>query len=91
MKHIDQAKTILKCLGMPPRQCNEVSAFTILALANIKQTDSWSKAKPVRVRIHDILLFISKEYGRGYAENTRENIRRQVIHQFEHYYYGFEG
>jgi len=60
-----------------------MSAFTLLSLANIKKTDSWGKARPVRLRIHDILLFASKEYGRKYAENTRETIRRQVIHQFE--------
>jgi len=83
LKHIEEAKIILKCMGLPPRQCNEISALTLLALANIKQTDPWNKTKPVRLRIHDILLFAAKEYGREYAENTRETVRRQVIHQFE--------
>jgi hypothetical protein len=29
------------------------------------------------------LIEIKNRYGREYAENTRETIRRQVIHQFE--------
>lgn len=35
------------------------------------------------LRIHDILTTIREHYGRDYAENTRETVRRQVIHQFE--------
>lgn len=34
-------------------------------------------------RVHDILIEIKQRYGREYAENTRETIRRQVLHQFE--------
>ena len=33
--------------------------------------------------IQDILIFIQKHYKKQYAENTRETIRRQTIHQFE--------
>jgi len=70
-------------LGLPAPQCNEISAITFLALANIGKRDPWSKATPVRLRIHDILGFAQDRYKHKYAENTRETIRRQVIHQFE--------
>lgn len=83
MRRIKQTQKILQNLGLPPRQCNEISAITFLALANVGKGDRWSKAKPIRLRIHDILLFAQNQYQRKYAENTRETIRRQVIHQFE--------
>ncbi|MCI0398611.1 MAG: restriction endonuclease, partial [Chloroflexi bacterium] len=41
-----------------------------------------AQARSRVLRIHDILLEIQARYGRQYAENTRETIRRQVIHQF---------
>ncbi len=34
------------------------------------------------IRIHDIMVFIQEHYGKQYAENTRETIRRQTLHQF---------
>lgn len=30
------------------------------------------------------MVFIQEHYGKQYAENTRETIRRQTLHQFEH-------
>lgn len=83
MGKIDEAQEILKALGLPQAQQNEISALTFLALADIKENDSWKDAKPVRLRIHDILIFAKTAYDREYAENTRETVRRQVIHQFE--------
>lgn len=35
------------------------------------------------MRIHDILVEMKQRYDREYAENTRETVRRQVIHQFQ--------
>ena len=83
MRRIKQAQKILKGLGLPPRQCNEISAITFLALANIGKSDPWASAAAQRLRIHDVLIFAQTKLRRKYAENTRETIRRQVIHQFE--------
>lgn len=83
MKKIEEAQDILRSIGLPARQYNDSAALTFLALGNIKEEDSWADAKAVRLRIHDIIIFISKYYNISYAENTREIIRRQVIHQFE--------
>jgi len=57
---IEEAQEILKALGLPPAQQNEMSALTFLALTNLREKDSWKKAKPVRLRIHDILIFARK-------------------------------
>jgi hypothetical protein len=83
MGKIQEAQEVLKMLGLPLAQQNEISALTLLALAQLNEETSWSEAKRQTLRIHDILIEIKKSYGREYAENTRETIRRQVIHQFE--------
>ncbi len=83
MGKIQEAQEALKALGLPPNQQNEISALTLLVLAQLSEETPWSKAKQQSLRIHDILLEIKNRYGREYAENTRETIRRQVIHQFE--------
>ncbi|HUU89489.1 MAG TPA: BsuBI/PstI family type II restriction endonuclease [Candidatus Glassbacteria bacterium] len=83
MGKIEEGIYILKSLGLPRAQQNERSALTLLALLDLKEDDSWSVAKQRIIRIHDILVFIQENYGRKYAENTRETIRRQTLHQFE--------
>jgi len=83
MGKIDEGLSILKALGLPKAQQNERSALTLLALLDLKKNTPWSKAKSRLIRIHDILIFIQENYGKQYAENTRETIRRQTLHQFE--------
>jgi hypothetical protein len=83
VSRLKQAQTILRSLGLPHAQCNEISGLTLLALAAVGNRTQWSDAQTPRLRIHDILSFIVQHYRRQYAENTRETIRRQVIHQFE--------
>ncbi len=83
MGKIDEALSILEALGMPKAQQNERSALTLLSLVDLKRNTPWSKAKSRLIRIHDILTFIQKSYGKQYAENPRETIRRQTLHQFE--------
>jgi len=83
MVKIDEAIQILKALGLPRAQQNERSGLTLLALLDIKRNISWTKSKKRNIRIHDILIFIQESYGKQYAENTRETIRRQTLHQFE--------
>jgi len=83
MSKIDEAITILERLGLPKAQQNERSALTLLALIDLKEGASWSESRKRAIRIHDILIFIQEHYGKQYAENTRETIRRQTLHQFE--------
>lgn len=83
MSKIAEAIQILTELGLPHAQQNERSALTLLALLNIKPATPWAEAKERIIGIHDILIFISEQYQKQYAENTRETIRRQTIHQFE--------
>ena len=44
MNKIEEAQIILKDLGLPKPQQNEMSAVTLLALCNIKEEDKWENA-----------------------------------------------
>jgi hypothetical protein len=79
---MEEAQQILDELGLPPAQQNEISALTLLVLADLGEDDDWPAAQNPMLRIHDILLNMHSRFGRLYAENTRETIRRQVLHQF---------
>lgn len=83
MSKIDEAKEILASFGLPKSQQNDRSARVLLALAGIEKDSSWKNASNKLIGIHDIIIFISEKYDFPYAENTRESIRRQSIHQFE--------
>ena len=83
MSKIEEAQKILKALGLPAAQQNEMSALTILALCNVKENDSWAKATRQSLGItKGIMTFVAENYEKPYAPNTRETFRRQVLHQF---------
>lgn len=83
MAKVEEAREILKSLGLPPAQQNEMSALTLLALCGLRPTDKWRQAYRHSVTVtKGIMGFIAQEYGKQYAPNTRETFRRQVLHQF---------
>ena len=89
MSKREQAQEILKALGIPTAQQNEISAYTLLALCNLKENDSWQNSTKKSATISKgIMMFITENYpqannGKPYAPNSRETFRRQVLHQFE--------
>ncbi len=83
MSKLDDAKKILKELGMPDAQQNEISAYTLLALCGIGPKDKWSQAGRASQSVSKgIMTFCRDVYKKEYAPNTRETFRRQVLHQF---------
>jgi len=83
MSKITEAQEILKKLGMPESQQNEMSALTLLALCSVKKTTQWKDAIRQSLKVtKGVMAFMKKEYGRKYAPNTRETVRRHVLHQF---------
>jgi adenine-specific DNA-methyltransferase len=81
-RRIDEALTVLKALDMPRAQQNERSALTLLAILDLKADLAWSKAEAPMIGITPIMNFIRDHYGKTYAPNTRETVRRQTVHQF---------
>ena len=83
MSKIDEAKEILSALGLPNAQQNEVAALTLLALCGIHEKNKWSEAKRQSLGLsRGIMAFITQKHNKTYAPNTRETIRKEVLHQF---------
>jgi len=70
-------------MGIPKAQQNDRSALTLLAVLDLNKEKPWKDAKERPIIIHDIMGFIKENYEISYAENSRETIRRQTLHQFE--------
>jgi hypothetical protein len=83
MSKREDAKEVLKSLGLPKPQQNERSCLTLLALAGLSENTPWAKTQRPLHRIWDIMGWMKDKYGKDYAANSRETIRRQTIHQFE--------
>lgn len=81
-KLLDESLAILQALDFPKAQQNERSALTLLALLNLTPPKTWKDAEAPRIGIRAILDFCRSNYGKPYAENTRETFRRQTMHQF---------
>lgn len=82
MDKIETAKYLLDRIGMPNQQQSTLCCLTLLAMADIKNEDSFDNASNNWIRIHDVIEFIDKEYGVVYAENSRETFRKQAMHHF---------
>lgn len=80
---ISDAVDMLAQLGLPERQQNERSALTLLALLDLRPGDPWKQARNRMIGITPMMNFFNKHYGKAYASNSRETVRRQTIHQFE--------
>ncbi len=83
MNKLKEAKKILNALQVPEKQQNKMCCYVLLAMANIaNDMTTWQQAKNDWIRIHDIIVFASENYGIIYAENSRETIRKQAMHHF---------
>jgi adenine-specific DNA-methyltransferase len=81
-KRIQEALTILKEISAPKEQQNERSALCLLALADIRPETAWNQATTPKRRITEMMDWFRDFYGKQYAPNTRETVRRQTMHQF---------
>ena len=81
-QRIREALEILESLGLPRQQQNERSALTLLSLLDLKPGDAWKDAGDPLMGITPMMDFFAQHYGKQYAPNTRETVRRQTVHQF---------
>jgi type II restriction enzyme len=81
-RKIKEALSILNDLGVPGQQQNERSALTLLSLLSLKPASKWEDATDPLMGITPMMEFFEQHYGKKYAPNTRETVRRQTVHQF---------
>lgn len=82
MSKIQEAIEIIRSLGFERGQQNERSALVLLALVQLKEKGSWLELQNPRLGVRSILDFCRNVYGKNYAENTRESLRKETLHQF---------
>jgi len=80
-KRVAGALAILKALNVPREQQNERSALTLLALLGLTPRKQWSEAEAPMLGITEMMNVFSERFGKRYAPNTRETVRRFTVHQ----------
>ncbi|MCX7409784.1 MAG: BsuBI/PstI family type II restriction endonuclease [Planctomycetales bacterium] len=78
----EEAVEILKALGFGPKQSNEVAAYTLLALLDVRPEAAWRAATNPLRGITPIIEFVREAYAVRYAPNTRETIRDEAVKYF---------
>lgn len=81
-ERVEDARIVLETLGMDAERSNERSALVLLALLRLAPSESWVEAANPMLGTRAIMDFIRDEYGKDYAPNTRETVRRFTLHQF---------
>ncbi len=81
-KRLTETVAVLKSLGLPRAQQNERTALALLALLGLKPKTPWSEASAPLRGITEMMDFFAEHYGKTYAPNTRETVRRHSVHQF---------
>ncbi|GAB3121128.1 type II restriction enzyme [Leifsonia psychrotolerans] len=73
---------MLEALGFDKAQSGDRSAWTLLALLQLKPGSAWAEAQSPMLGTHAIMGWVRQHYGKDYAPNSRETFRRQTLHQF---------
>ena len=81
-ERVEDARVVLEALGMDAERSNERSALVLLALMRLTPSGSWGEVVNPMLGTRAIMDFIRDEYGKDYAPNTRETVRRFTLHQF---------
>lgn len=81
-KLVSEALGFLQALNAPREQQNERSALTLLALLGLSPRKRWVDAQAPMLGITEMMNHFQKHFGKKYAPNTRETVRRFTVHQF---------
>jgi len=81
-RRIAEAQQALADLGLPTEQQNERAALTLLALLDLRPAQEWSAGRAPLIGVTPIMQFVAQNYGKEWAPNTRETVRRFTLHQF---------
>lgn len=79
---VQQAREALAALGFDKSRSNERSALTLLGLLRLRPGDSWADADRSLHGVTPLMSWMAEQFGKRYAPNTRETVRRATLHQF---------
>ncbi len=78
----NRASHLLARFGFDEERSNERSAMVLLALLHLGPGDTWADATNALYGTRAIMDHIRDWWGKNYAANSRETIRRFTLHQF---------
>ena len=76
------ARAVLKALDAPKEQRNDRSALTLLGLLDLGPAVPWREASAPLRGVTELMDWMASSYGKRYAPDTRETVRRFTLHQF---------
>lgn len=82
MTMIEEAKNLLKLFEFDEKRTNDMAARTLLSLLNLHEGDTWDKATNSRIGVRGLMDWMRNNLDYQIAENSRETVRREVLHQF---------
>ena len=82
MSTVQESQDILRAFEFDRKRTNETSARTLLVLAGLDESSAWADATNERMGVRHILDWMRGPLRHPIAENSRETIRRLVLHQF---------
>lgn len=81
VEKIAQAIAVLADLGLPRAQQNERTALVLLSIYDLQPDYSWDAGTAPMLGITQMMDVFRDRWGKDYAPNTRETVRRQSVHQ----------
>ena len=78
--HVRDAQSLLALMGFSGAQTNELAALTLLALIDLTPDKPWTDATARLIGVTPIMDWIRANYSRQLAPNTRETVRKAVMH-----------
>lgn len=82
MTMIEEAKNLLKLFEFDEKRTNDMAARTLLSLLNLREGDTWGQATNNRIGVRGLMDWMRNNLDYQIAENSRETVRREVLHQF---------
>lgn len=82
MRIHEEAKRLLKLFEFDEKRTNDMAARTLLSLLNLREGDTWDQATNNRIGVRGLMDWMRNNLDFPIAENSRETIRREVLHQF---------
>lgn len=82
MTMIEEAKNLLKLFEFDEKRTNDMAARTLLSLLNLREGDTWDQATNNRIGVRSLMDWMRNNLDYQIAENSRETVRREVLHQF---------
>ena len=82
MGKIEEAQHILKQLGLPVRQQNELAALTLLALTAMAEDGAWNEASMQALTLPGILKSIKDIHGKEFPEEAQSMVWHDLNDHF---------